>query len=50
MVDGVKDKLMKFFKTNITQDYSKQTFVNHMYEGGKKPRKPTITKITYLRT
>ena len=44
MVGDVEDKIMSLFKTNTAKDYSKPTHVNHVYEGGKKPRKPKIKK------
>ena len=32
-------KIIKFSKTNITEDYYKWMRVNNSYKGGKKPRK-----------
>ena len=31
-MDGVKDKIMSLFKTNITNDYNKPTHDNKVYE------------------
>ena len=41
---GVKSKIMSFFKTNTTKNYSKATRANNVDGGQKKPRKSKIKK------
>ena len=43
-VDGVRKKTMTFYKTNITENYTKPIRVNIVFGGPNNPRKPKIKK------
>lgn len=44
MVDGVKDIIIRHFKTNTAKDYNKRTCVKNVYGSGKKSRKLKVKK------